>query len=304
MKVPFPSCIHLIELFNAITMMEQFREVNTIRLASNPHCRPSDSMVAYTQDSPGHRGSRISIYWHLLASTEPICRVPTLIKPPSSWIAFINLAKEGYETYSKSQSQSQSQSNVHKTGGREYNSPDNRGPSQSFRTSYNSEEVSQHVDSDNHGFLDKALSHAHRTVQQQGDIDEDGVQNLKNAHHQAFSSEGQGPGGMAPDALGGAAAFKVFTDMMKGGGSSGGGGGDMQSKLIGMAMQHASKLFDQSGGGSGEEKQSAMNSAATYVMQLMMKKEMNNFIGGGNSGGLGWSHGHGTSIPDLIFHSI
>ncbi|KAG0707492.1 hypothetical protein DFH29DRAFT_895965 [Suillus ampliporus] len=199
---------------------------------------------------------------------------------------FINLAKQGYETYSESQSQSQSQS-VHKTGGREYNSPDNR-PSQAFRTEYNTEEVSQHVDSENHGFLDKALSHAHRTVQQQGDIDEDGVQNLKNAHHQAFSSEGQGPGGMAPDALGGAAAFKVFTDMMKGGGgSSGGSGGDMQSKLIGMAMQHASTLFDQSGGGSGADKQSAMNSAATYVMQLMMKKEMSNFVGGSSSGGLG-----------------
>ena len=61
----------------------------------------------------------------------------------------------------------------------------------------------------------------------------------------------------------------------------------MQSKLIGMAMQHASQLFDQSGGGSGEAKQSAMNSAATYAMKLMMKKEMGNFIGGSNSGGLG-----------------
>jgi hypothetical protein len=109
---------------------------------------------------------------------------------------------------------------------------------------------------------------------------------------------------MAPDALGGAAAFKVcyfqrqsplrlltffqvFSDMMSGGGGGGSGGGDMQSKLIGMAMQHAGQLFDQSGGGSGEEKQSAMNSAASYVMKLMMKKEMSSFIGGGSSGGLG-----------------
>lgn len=191
---------------------------------------------------------------------------------------FINLAKQGYETYSESQ-----QSQVHKTGGREFNSPDNR-PHQSSRPSYDSDEVSQHVDSEDHGYLSHALSHAHKSVQQQGDIDEDGVQNLKNAHHQAFSSEGDGPGGMAPDALGGAAAFKVFTDMMSGGGGS--GGGDMKSKLIGMAMQNASKLFDQSGGGSSEAKQSAMNSAATYAMQLMMKKEMSSFIGGGSSGGL------------------
>ncbi|KAG2350819.1 hypothetical protein BDR05DRAFT_954929, partial [Suillus weaverae] len=169
----------------------------------------------------------------------------------------------------------------------EYNSPDNRPP-QSYRPSFNSDDVGQHVDSENHGFLSQALSHAHKTVQHTDDIDEDGVQNLRNAHHQAFSSEGQGPQGMAPDALGGAAAFKVFTDMMSSGGGSHGssGGGDMQSKLIGMAVQHASSLFDQSGGGSSEAKQSAMNSAATYAMQLMMKKEMSNFIGGGSSGGL------------------
>jgi hypothetical protein len=198
---------------------------------------------------------------------------------------FINLAKQGYETYTESQNQS----HVHKTGGQEYNSPDNRPPQSYGRPSFNSDEVGQHVKSENHGFIDQALSHAHKTVQHQGEIDEDGVQNLRNAHQQAFSSGGQGPQGMAPDALGGAAAFKVFTDMMSGGGGGShgsSGGGDMQSKLVGMAMQHASSLFDQSGGGSSEAKQSAMNSAATYVMQLLMKKEMSTFIGGGSSGGL------------------
>ncbi|KAG2367772.1 hypothetical protein BDR07DRAFT_1350689 [Suillus spraguei] len=191
---------------------------------------------------------------------------------------FISLAKQGYESYSESQNQS----HVHKTGGQEFNSPDNRPP-QSHRPSYNQDEVSQHVDSSNHQFLNQALSHAHKTVQHQSDIDEDGVQNLKDAHEQAFSSGG--PQGMAPDALGGAAAFKVSRLAGGGGGSSGGGNG-MQSKLIGMAMQHASSLFDQSGGGSQEAKQSTMNSAATYVTQLLMKKEMSSFIGGGNSGGL------------------
>ncbi|KAG1795779.1 beta-flanking protein [Suillus plorans] len=195
--------------------------------------------------------------------------------------SFMNLAKQGYEAYSESQSQT----HVHKTGGQEFNSPDNRPP-QSYRPSFNSDDVRQHVDSGNHGFMDQALSHAHRTVQQQGDIDEDGIQNLKNAHDQAFSSGGQGPQGMAPDAMGGAAAFKVFTDMVSGGSHGSSGGGDMQSKLVGMAMQHASSLFEQSGGGSSEAKQSAMNSAATYAMQLLMKKQMSNFIGGASSGGL------------------
>ncbi|KAJ8597621.1 hypothetical protein M405DRAFT_855556 [Rhizopogon salebrosus TDB-379] len=198
----------------------------------------------------------------------------------------MNLAKQGYEAYSESQS------NVHKTGGQEYNSPDNRPhhSQQSYGQEFNSDEMRQHVDSDNHGYMNQALSHAQRAVQHQPDIDEDEVENLRQSHQQAFTSEGRGPQGMAPDAMGGAAAFKVFTDMMSGGGGGSGGGGsggDMQSKLIGMAMQHAGQLFDQSGGGSGEAKQSAMNSAATYVMKLMMKKEMNNFIGGGNSGGLG-----------------
>jgi hypothetical protein len=57
--------------------------------------------------------------------------------------------------------------------------------------------------------LEPPLITANQTVQHQGEIDEDGVQNLRNAHQQAFSSGGQGPQGMAPDALGGAAAFKV-----------------------------------------------------------------------------------------------
>ncbi|OAX43042.1 hypothetical protein K503DRAFT_779515 [Rhizopogon vinicolor AM-OR11-026] len=205
---------------------------------------------------------------------------------------FMNLAKQGYQAYSESQSTA----NVHKTGGQEFNSPDNRPPqhqhqyqseSGGYGQSYNSDEVNQHVDSDHHDHANQALSHAQRNVQHQPDIDEDTVENLRSAHQQAFSSEGRGPGGMAPDAMGGAAAFKVFSDMMSGGGGGGGGsGGDMQSKLVGLAMQHAGQLFDQSGGGSGADKQSAMTSAATYVMKLMMKKEMSGMIGGSSSGGL------------------
>jgi hypothetical protein len=48
-----------------------------------------------------------------------------------------------------------------------------------------------------------------QAVQHQPDIDEDEVEGLRQSHQQAFTSEGRGPQGMAPDAMGGAAAFKV-----------------------------------------------------------------------------------------------
>nr|BDD37254.1 beta-flanking protein [Rhizopogon roseolus] len=193
--------------------------------------------------------------------------------------SFINLAKQGYEAYSESQSNTvhktggqeynsydnrppQSQSNtVHRTGGQEYNSYDNRPPqSQSYEHSYNSDEVSQHVDSDNHGYMHQAMSHAHRVCRSDPDIDEDTVQNLRKT-----------------------IAFTIA------------------HTLSGIHRYDERwwwrKLFDQSGGGSGEEKQSAMNSAATYAMKLMMKKEMSGFIGGSNSGGLGSLMGMVRQFP-------
>jgi hypothetical protein len=66
----------------------------------------------------------------------------------------------------------------------------------------------------------------------------------------------------------------------------GGGGGGGQSQMIGMAMQEASKLFDQQSGmgnvQGGTDKQSAINSAAKMALQMYMKSQ-----GGGGGGASG-----------------
>lgn len=72
-------------------------------------------------------------------------------------------------------------------------------------------------------------------------------------------------------------ALKMFS------GSSGGGSGGSQSQMISMAMQEASRLFDnQSSQGnvqSGTSKQSVINQAAKMALQMYMKSQ------GGGSGG-------------------
>lgn len=45
----------------------------------------------------------------------------------------------------------------------------------------------------------------------------------------------------------------------------------MQSKLIGLAMAEASKLFDSKGGAASGNKQDAVNGAATTVMKLLIQ---------------------------------
>ncbi|UZJ52070.1 hypothetical protein CBS101457_001390 [Exobasidium rhododendri] len=114
-----------------------------------------------------------------------------------------------------------------------------------------------------------------------GDVDDEQLmQNhniVNNSNEQVHSSQ-----------IGDAAALSSIKNVL--GGSSGGGssGGDMQSKMIGLAMAQASKMFDDksaSGQATGN-KQDAMNSAGESVMKLMMKYKMNSMMGGGSSSGL------------------
>ena len=53
-----------------------------------------------------------------------------------------------------------------------------------------------------------------------------------------------------------------------------------------MAMEEASKLFDQKKGSSGSGKQDAVNSAAMTVMKLFVQSKISSATGGSNSGGL------------------
>lgn len=61
---------------------------------------------------------------------------------------------------------------------------------------------------------------------------------------------------------------------------------DTKTQLISMAMEEASKLFDQKKGSSESGKQDAVNSAAMTVMKLLVQSKFSSVTGGSNSGGL------------------
>ncbi|KAL7418977.1 hypothetical protein Q5752_006661 [Cryptotrichosporon argae] len=119
-------------------------------------------------------------------------------------------------------------------------------------------------------------------AQNAGDVDEGAVQSN---HAQAY---GQGnAGNLDAGSMGSAAALqalKMFTSGQTGAAS---GGGDMQSKMIGMAMSEAAKLFDQSGGAASGSKQDAVNSAGETIMKMLIKSKVSGMMGGSDSGGLG-----------------
>jgi len=117
--------------------------------------------------------------------------------------------------------------------------------------------------------------------QQKEDIDEDGVQDAHNKAYSQGNASGLDAGGM-----GAAAAMQAFKTFTSGGGQQSSGGGNMQSKLVGMAMSEAAKLFESSGGAASGNKQDAVNSAGMTVMKMLMKSQMSQMMGGSNSGGL------------------
>ncbi|KAF8481993.1 hypothetical protein DFH94DRAFT_416803 [Russula ochroleuca] len=210
---------------------------------------------------------------------------------------FINLAKQGYQTYQSSQGQGGQGSgqgqgggdpSYGRTGGEEYNSPhhsqqgggyggpqydhDEAGPHRAAGltapatapcTPMRSHTVNQYTDQHNHP------------------IDEDAAQD---AHRQVYE---QGSSGLPASSVGSAAALQAFKKFTSGGGGGGGGGGGSQTQLISMAMAEASKLFDQHGGGGGG-KQDAVNGAAMTVTKLLVQSKFSGgTTGGGDSGGLG-----------------
>ncbi|KAI6012483.1 hypothetical protein F5J12DRAFT_766222 [Pisolithus orientalis] len=200
---------------------------------------------------------------------------------------FINLAKQGYQTYSESQSQSQSQSrpqsDFRRTGGEEYNSPHHRR-AESDRPEFDDDEVvrhaSSHSGSDDSGMFSSALNHVRgRRDEHEEPVDEERVQE---AHDRAYN---QGSASnMSASSMGSAAALQALKSFTSGGGS----GGGSQSQLISLAMGEASKLFDSSGGASSGSKQDAVNGAAMTVMKLLVQSKFSGgTVGGGNSGGLG-----------------
>ncbi|KIJ94114.1 hypothetical protein K443DRAFT_684015 [Laccaria amethystina LaAM-08-1] len=192
--------------------------------------------------------------------------------------AFLSLGKQAYSAYNESQ-----QSDVHKTGGEEYNSPHHSGQghsSQGRRPEIDHDEAvsaAQHHGSGDSSLFSNALGFLSDNKQDHEDpVDEEGVQE---AHRQAYHGDAKG---LDAGSMGSAAALQVLKQF-----TSGGGGGGSKTQLISLAMAEATKLFDKSGGAASGNKQDAVNGAAMTVMKLLVQSKFSSAIGGGNSGGLG-----------------
>ncbi|WVQ98042.1 hypothetical protein IAU59_005164 [Kwoniella sp. CBS 9459] len=179
-------------------------------------------------------------------------------------------------------------------GGEQYNAPHGSGGAGNFggmsggfptineNTAVSAANAHASNGDDNSSLFSTAMSFLGGMNKDDNDVDE---QRVQQEHQQAY---GQGnAGNMSANAIGAAAAMQALKSFTSGDSkAAGSGGGDMQSKIIGMAMSEAAKLFDQSGGASSGNKQDAVTSAGQVIMKLMLKSQLSGMTGGGNSGGL------------------
>lgn len=119
-------------------------------------------------------------------------------------------------------------------------------------------------------------------------------EHVTEAHKQVYESGDTS--NVSANAIGSAAAMQVLKSFMSSGGSTENksGGGDFQTKMIGMAMSEASKMFDKTG--NQGDKQDAVNGAAATMFKLLVQSKFSgstssgepvSHTGGGDSGGLG-----------------
>ncbi|EJD03593.1 uncharacterized protein FOMMEDRAFT_120741 [Fomitiporia mediterranea MF3/22] len=194
---------------------------------------------------------------------------------------FVNLAKQGYSAYEKSQE------NVSKTGGSEYNRPSHsqhdpgRPDSPDLDEDYAVKHATQHGSGDESLFSSAMSFVKSNSGSKHEPVDEEGVTSA----HQKVYEHGSGSS-MSADSLGSAAALQAFKKFTSSGGSEN-KEKDSKSTLISMAMAEASQLFDKSGGTASGGKQDAVNSAGMTVMKLLVQSKFSSMTGGGNSGGLG-----------------
>ncbi|KAA1128632.1 hypothetical protein PGTUg99_017326 [Puccinia graminis f. sp. tritici] len=123
-------------------------------------------------------------------------------------------------------------------------------------------------DSGDSSLFKSAVSFLKTQAQKKGDDDDDDIDEEKavEAHDRAYNQK-QGSS-LDAKSMGTAAALQAFKQFSQGGGSNEPKPTeDNKSKLIGMAMAQAAKLFDSSGGASGGQKQDAVNSAGSMVMK-------------------------------------
>ena len=140
-------------------------------------------------------------------------------------------------------------------------------------------------DSGDSSLFKSAVSFMKSQAQKKGDDDDDvDEEKAVEAHDRAYNQK-QGSS-LDAKSMGTAAALQAFKQFSQGGGSNEPKHNeDGKSKLIGMAMAQAAKLFDSSGGASSGQKQDAVNSAGNMVMKLLMKQKLQQMTGGGGGGG-------------------
>ncbi|KAI9636396.1 uncharacterized protein MKK02DRAFT_45104 [Dioszegia hungarica] len=178
-----------------------------------------------------------------------------------------------------------------KTGGEEFNRPHGGGGSGGFGGLPNIDQGSAMAAANaNAGDQDSSLfSSAFGFLSNMNKDDKDDVDDdeVLRKHDEAYNKGNAG--GMSANSIGSAAALqamKMFTSGQSGNAEQS-SGGNMQSKVIGMAMSEAAKLFDNSGGAASGNKQDAVNSAGMMMMKLLLKSQFSGTTGGANSGGLG-----------------
>ncbi|CAE6521580.1 unnamed protein product [Rhizoctonia solani] len=212
--------------------------------------------------------------------------------------SFINLAKQGYETYSESQkgqhgSQSQPPQGVTPQGSYGGNPPQGEyGHNQPNSSGYGSSQYGPPIDhqaavqnatqhsggAGDSSLFSTALGFINQNQSQHAEpINEKHVQD---AHTEVYD-KGKASS-LDAGSLGAAAAMQVLKKFTSGGGSESSGGGNSQSKLIGLAMSEASKLFESQGSKSGQ-KQDAVNGAAMTIMKLLVQSKAG--PGATNAGG-------------------
>lgn len=124
--------------------------------------------------------------------------------------------------------------------------------------------------------LTAAMGHIQSNVSPNSSVDE-GL--AEKAHEQAYKQGNAGA--LDANSMGAAAAIQAFKSFASGGQQQAQGGQQsMISKLIGMALAEASKLFNKAGGAQGGSEQDVLNSAGSTVMKLLVQNQVQGALSG------------------------
>ncbi|POV96135.1 hypothetical protein PSTT_15824 [Puccinia striiformis] len=203
--------------------------------------------------------------------------------------SFMKLGQQAYKQYSDNQSHDNTTGGA-PAGGNDFNVMGgahlNRPAGGQMIDSDGDEQAAAHAsgnsgDSGDSSMFKSAISFIKTQSQKGGDDDDIDEEKVAEAHDRAYNQK-QGSS-LDAKSMGTAAALQAFKQFSSGGASNEPKHNeDGKSKLIGMAMAQAAKLFDSSGGAASGQKQDAVNSAGNM---LLMKQKLQQMTGGGGGGG-------------------